>query len=284
MPLSPSDQNRLHNTAIADGRNGRIEGLPADKVVFSTYQDKAIWGEDVTALFSQFGNQHPGGTYIDIGANIGLTLIPQAKSGLFRHLIAIEADPLNAELLTRNIAHNDCPPVTIINQAISDKTGTISFERAPDNFGDHRLHKDTPSASNDLMAEATRDLITAPTAPLDELLGDIDSLPRPLCIKSDIQGAEPLLFRGGKHVLAQASLMLIEYWPYGMTRLGEDIAAFQQELASHFSQGAFIWPHEPTAPPQWQPLPPLFAEADRIFESGDTMLHKVGCLNIALRP
>ncbi len=280
MSLSPSDQNRLNHSAIADGRNGRIEGLPADKVVFSAYQDKGIWGEDVTALFSRFGKANPGGTYIDIGANIGLTLIPQAKSGLFSTLIGVEADPLNAALLARNLDHNDCRGVTLINQAISDKAGTISFERAPDNFGDHRLHKGL--SANDLMAEDARDIITVPTAPIDSLINVAD-LPAPLCIKSDIQGAEPLLFRGGADLLSKTDLMLIEYWPYGMTRLGEDIAAFQSAIKSHFTQGAFVWPHEPTAPPVWQDLSAIFAEADRIFASGETMLHKTGCLNIALQ-
>lgn len=280
MSLSLADKTRLNNTHIADGRNGRFEGLPDDQTVWGSYNDTGIWGEDVTALFSSYGTQ-TGGTYVDIGANIGLTLIPQAKSGRFQKLIAVEADPLNAALLQRNLNHNDCPPVTVINKAISDHEGVLEFERAHDNFGDHRLRGMNENAAT-LMDEGAREVISIPTAPLDSLL-NADDLPKPLYIKSDIQGAEPLLFKGGEKLLKQTDMMLIEYWPYGMTRLGLDIAAFQTHVASLFHKSAIIWPHKPTDAPDWQDTQSVFAEANHIFASGDTELHKIGCLNIALR-
>lgn len=264
-------------TRRATGQNGIFEGLDADKTVFGTYARTGAWGLDVVHFFTRQSAEHPGCLYIDAGANIGLTAVPVAGLETIAATLCIEADPVNQALLRRNLDANRVA-ATVAACAVSDHDGQLCFERAPDNFGDHRIK----GTGESRMDEAARDTIKVAARPLDTI---VDELGRdgPILLKSDIQGAEPLLFRGGGETLSRTHAALLEYWPYGMARLGEDEQAFRQSIAAQFSAGALIWPHAPTDDPDWKALPDIFAEIDRVFSGGETELHKVGCLNLAVR-
>ncbi|MGB0919832.1 MAG: FkbM family methyltransferase [Alphaproteobacteria bacterium] len=271
-----------HPTAIADGINGRFEGFVADKAVFGAYAEEGIWSPEVLHFFTQmldrWAAQGQFATYIDAGANIGLTLIPFVKRSDLTAAYAIEADPDNAELLRANLRHNSVnDKVTVIEGAVYDKATTLSFERAQDNFGDHRIQGDGAGE----MAEASRATIRVKARPIDELINP-NTLSGPLLLKSDLQGAEAMLFRGGAKLMTKVDIALIEYWPYGMARLGEDERACRTLIEQYFSHGALLWPHDPQADPDWRPLADIFAQIDSIFGGGDTELHRTGCLNLAL--
>lgn len=261
----------------ATGENGDFEGLEADKTVFGTYAREGHWGRDVVHFFSRHFGRHPGGLYVDAGANIGLTAVPVARLETVAATVCIEADPVNAALLRRNLDRNGCR-AHVVEAAISDQAGSLSFERDPANFGDHRIE----GTGTGLLGEDTRTRITVEARPLDAIM-DEAGIEGPIALKSDIQGAEPLLFRGGGVTLERTETALIEYWPYGMARLGEDEAVFRAAIADQFSSGALIWPHAPTADPDWRSLASVFDEVDAVFSGGDSELHRIGCLNLALR-
>lgn len=270
-------------TAIAEGVNGIFEGFTADKAVFADYAKSGIWSEEVlhffTTLFNAWTAEGHTPAYIDAGANIGLTLVPFLRRGDLGPAYAIEADADNAELLRRNLAHNNVSDaVTVINAAVHDREATLQFEKSPDNFGDHRIKGDEQGEMN----EAARHVVSVRAAPLDDLI-DLSGHEGPVALKSDLQGAESAMLRGGAKTLARVDVALIEYWPYGMARLGEDETAFRAGLAGIFVEGALLWPHDPAADPDWKPLAEIFTEIDAIFSGGDTELHRTGCLNLALR-
>jgi hypothetical protein len=53
----------------------------------------------------------------------------------------------------------------------------------------------------------------------------LDEMPMPrtpLAVKIDTQGAEPLIFEGGMKMLNAAGLIVAEFWPWGMKRMGLD--------------------------------------------------------------
>jgi hypothetical protein len=78
----------------------------------------------------------------------------------------------------------------------------MGFVRSAYNSGDHRL-----SANGEILVDCL---------PLDEL-----PIPTaPFAIKIDTQGAEPLIFEGAKKHLAAADLIICEFWPWGMARMG----------------------------------------------------------------
>jgi len=62
---------------------------------------------------------------LDVGANIGaftLNVAPKVK-----HVIAIEPEPNNFEMLKRNIKLNNFNNITLLNYAVSDMEETVYF-------------------------------------------------------------------------------------------------------------------------------------------------------------
>ena len=70
---------------------------------------------------------------VDCGANVGMWTVELAKR--FKHVIAFEADPMNAECLTRNTAQ--LKNVSVINQALGETPGRAALDRRKGHFSSH---------------------------------------------------------------------------------------------------------------------------------------------------
>src|SRR3989344_4389962 len=69
-------------------------------------------------------NLRAGQTFIDVGASIGwFTLIASGLVGETGRVIAVEPNPLSAELLRKNIGYNHCGNVTIVPKAAGSHAG-----------------------------------------------------------------------------------------------------------------------------------------------------------------
>jgi FkbM family methyltransferase len=200
------------SAVVARGEYGVIQSAPNDTVVFGQYAKHGIWAKHTNQIFIKFFRERGGGTYVDIGANIGLTTIPVAQNDKV-NCIAFEPDPVNFANLKVNV-RNNCPHrnVKMESLALCEKRCTLSFELADRNLGDHRMASRNGAATE-------RRVIKVPGAPLDE---QIDDLHGPLAVKCDTQGAEPFVIAGGQKVLSQANLVVLEFWPHGMIRMGGD--------------------------------------------------------------
>jgi hypothetical protein len=76
------------------------------------------------------------------------------------------------------------------------------------------------------MGEDQRTTVKIDALPLDEIVGPVEG---PLAVKIDTQGAEPFVIEGGQSTLKQAELVVMEFCPYMIGRMGGDpetIAAF----------------------------------------------------------
>ena len=219
---------------VIPGRQGEVETFTADRTVAPKYLKNGVWSREIVGLARRF-LEPAGGTWIDLGANIGLTTIPLARlPGVRCH--AIEADPDNFALLRRNLERNDVTgAVTARHAAVVARAGPVVLERASANLGDHRVR--IGEAGEDTYGEAARDTVTVPGLTLDELI-DADGMAGPVVVKMDIQGAEPLAWSGGARVMARADLLLTEYWPYGLRRLPVPLADYHAMLAGEFSWAA----------------------------------------------
>jgi FkbM family methyltransferase len=113
----------------------------------------------------------PGAVVLDVGANIGLYTLLAAKRGA--RVFAIEADPINAELLRHHVHLNGFDDrVTIFNMAAVDRPGPIRLFRNHGNSG----HSNIFSGIDPVEVEGnTIDSLNLP--PID------------VC-KMDIEGAE----------------------------------------------------------------------------------------------
>jgi FkbM family methyltransferase len=179
-----------------------------------------------------------GGTYLDIGANIGVTTIPLAeRSDIAIH--AFEPDPVNFRMLVANLSIN-CPEhrVSLHEIALGEADSTLSFELNPTNPADNRL----AGSGRPAMGEESWQRIDVRVCRLDDVIGDFA---KPLVVKIDTQGAEARVVAGGQRTLGQADLIALEWDPYLLARVGGDpelvlslVAGFQWASMKAFGSDA----------------------------------------------
>jgi FkbM family methyltransferase len=216
----------------AMGEYGPIMGASRDASVFPLYARSGRYAENTNAAFAEFFDTHGGGVYLDIGANIGLTTIPIARRASVS-CFAFEPEPENFRNLATNVAANCVHDnVKLFQTAVFDRDASLKFELAPNNLGDHRVRM--KESDLNLLDEDERPTITVRAAPLDTLVGEIRS---PLAVKIDTQGAEPFVVAGGRRTLAGADLLVIEWSPYHMARMGGDPRVVLGLLRENFSTG-----------------------------------------------
>lgn len=221
------------------GRNGVFTGYVGD-LIFTHYILDNTWSAEICAIARGAFEGKPAGTFLDIGANIGLTLVPVAQNPAITCL-AFEPEPRNFALLRRNVEHNDPKAhVELFNTALFDKSGTIEFELSPDNLGDHRVRNRTP-APGAVFREHERDVISVSSKRLDELL-DFSKIAAPVVVKLDTQGAEQQIYDGGRALFAIAEVLMIEFWPYGIERMGGDAERLIQAIEGDYRYGCFLEP------------------------------------------
>jgi FkbM family methyltransferase len=128
-----------------------------------------------------------GKTLLEIGGNIGTHTIYFALTGVFGHILTVEPDPRNFDLLQKNIAQNALGDlVTPVNCAASDIDGKIDFFLHPDNHG-----KSSPNSRS-----AADISITVPAKPVPAILADAGIAETDVgLVWMDIEGYEPVACR-----------------------------------------------------------------------------------------
>jgi FkbM family methyltransferase len=162
-----------------------------------------------------------GDVVLDLGANIGYySLLLARQVGPTGTVFALEPDPDNFALLTRNVERNGYRNVILLQKAATEFSGKTRLYLAGDNSGDHRVYK----------CDGGRPSLEVETARVDDLLSD-PGLQLAL-VKMDIQGAEGLALAGMTGVLARSARvkLVCEFWPWGLRRAGTDPAAFLRSL------------------------------------------------------
>jgi FkbM family methyltransferase len=214
----------------AIGQYGIFSSLPSDEYVLGAYARDRIFEPHINAAIAGFFPDGRG-TYFDIGANIGLTIIPVAAGSQIA-CYAFEPGPENFKNLITNIAENaiENSRITPLNYALFDRDDVLEFELCPSNPGDNRVRFDPSTHGN--LYEEMRETINVPAKRLDGL-----NLPitHPFLAKLDTQGAEPFIIAGGRDTLAQADAIILEWAPYLMRRMNGDAKVVLQFLRTNFS-------------------------------------------------
>ena len=185
---------------VAEGDAGAIRGALDDDAALAKYARDGVWSPRESSLFKNLFAEH-GGTYLDIGANIGLTVIPIAQNPQVA-CHAFEPEPTNFHYLSENVFLNcRAGNVRLLNLALYDRNATLPFEISVRHSGDHRISLiDVEGELN----EQDRKKISVSAKRLDDVITDIT---KPLAAKIDVQGAEPFVLAGGRNTLSQASLL-----------------------------------------------------------------------------
>ena len=184
-PLPPGDAPALPSAAVElDTAIGTLWFDAEDARLTPWVRSQGVWEADVMKLLR--ATLGPGRVFVDVGANVGFhTVLAAQLVGRTGRVVAVEPAPWTLELLRANVWRSGTD-VTVLPVAAADAPGTV------------RLALEQEHRSGARVAEAGT--VEVEAARLDDLLGDlvVDVL------KVDVEGAEPLVLRGGAALLARS--------------------------------------------------------------------------------
>ncbi len=150
--------------------------------------------------------------FVDIGANIGLFTLTAARViGPTGHVYAFEPGNDNCAYLRKNIEQNGYKNVTVIEKAVTDKTGTCTLFQSEFNPADHRIYE----------AYKDRKKVEIECITLDAYFKEGTRIDM---IKMDIEGSEELAVKGMDRILRTTPnlQLVVECWPSMLTKAGTD--------------------------------------------------------------
>lgn len=226
---------RLIRSAIWDLRTvlfgrGLIRSVLADGSVIchpaGTSIAKMLFvGNFETAEISFVRNSlKPGDIFLDVGANVGIyTLIASRLVGAAGHVYAFEPSRREANLLRHNIALARLENVTVIEAALSDRSGTARLAIADD--GGLNSFADTHRA--DRRIESWQEV---ETIRLDDFVRNY-AVEKVDFIKMDVEGAEKLVLEGADQLLRSGSTtVLFESTELNTAGFGYTVQDFLKQL------------------------------------------------------
>lgn len=170
-----------------------------------TKKKRRQWESSTFKILSYFAD--PKGTYIDIGAWIGPTVLYSASQ--YEKVYCFEPDPLAIKKLKANLEVNDFQNIELIEKGLSNENGEAKFGGngplgnsestllvADDNFvengGEKKRHKSRDAKQNrDFRNSKTVTITTiTPDTFIEEYDVDIDNI---ALIKIDIEGGEKIV-------------------------------------------------------------------------------------------
>lgn len=201
---------------------GTVNGADYD-LSLSDYIETKAWitgRQDPEVLSFCQMNLPPGGTAIDVGANVGFVTVPLAKyaQSVGGRVIAIEALPRNVERLARHVTRAGVEQsVDIIACAAGDAPGEADITVA----------QGSGFISNGVVSKLDEDLFV-PSSPLPPIavntldaICDARGIEAIDVIKLDVEGFEPLVLHGASGLLARGAIRV------GVIEVNEELLALR---------------------------------------------------------
>ncbi|WP_020499425.1 FkbM family methyltransferase [Sciscionella marina] len=210
------DAARLRHAPLPDGTEVvRCDAgdllVPRDAVILPWLRYHRSWETAEAKLMAELMGE---GAFLDIGAHVGYHSLALVRGrGAVRRIVAVEADPLNALLLRRNLAVNlpgeAANAVEVLELAAWDTEASVRIDRVEaENSGDIRVH----TGEGGTRVSALR-LDGQPSV----LAGRVD------VIKTDLQGRDHRAFAGlAGLVQRDRPHLVVEFSPEAIEELGDD--------------------------------------------------------------
>lgn len=175
------------------------------------------------AMDNLFKLCNPGYNVIDVGTNIGWTLLNFGKLVAPGKVIGFEPDPLNYENCRNNLMLNQLPNVKVLAVGLGDKESEVQLEvRTPGNRGGNRV-----------SATAHENAVPVMIKRLDSV-SEVTSLDTVHLIKLDVEGYELHVLRGAIELLQKHKpILFIEVDDHNLRDQGNSALAliiFLEEL------------------------------------------------------
>jgi FkbM family methyltransferase len=170
---------------------------------------------------------------LDCGANIGLSSLYFAKNWPSAHVIAIEPDPSNFELLQRNVTgYANIQPV---QAAVGGEDGAVRITNTDAQEWARRTERVSAEALDAITGLSIQSLIALAPPP---------QVYQPFLIKIDIEGAEKDLFSRSPEWISKFPILIIELHDWMLPGQGtsraflEAIAPLDRDFM-HFGENIF---------------------------------------------
>lgn len=187
--------------------------------VSAELHSKKIWEPFETCIFIKLITGKK--LFVDIGANIGYyTIIASKYMHEDAQVISVEPEKGNLNLLLKNISHNKINNIIPMNVGCGENDSIAILKRSEHNYGDHQLY--LVNESDEISSNKVVKIRS-----VDSILEDYQL--KPDLIKIDTQGFEFSILKGMKKTIAFLnvdSVIIMEFWPYGLSQHGTNISEF----------------------------------------------------------
>jgi FkbM family methyltransferase len=163
------------------------------------------WDDTFVRERQAFRTSEPSPRVLDCGANVGIVTLYFKRTYPSARITAFEADPRIAEALSRNVEENHLSGVDVVQAAVWDQVGQITFIAEGSDSG---------SIASEYHGEATNS-ITVPTVRLRDILAAEDQVD---LLKLDIEGAEHRVLADCEGELHRVLAIAVEIHNFGTRR------------------------------------------------------------------
>lgn len=254
---------QLRQTSVtASGDWGRFRGDTDDGAMLRHYGSRGSWSAGTVALLAETARElvargEPAPLLVDVGAAIGLVSIGVLRQAPGRAL-AIESHPEVFPYLQYNVAKNRMlDRIDTMQVAAGNPTTSglgVRMQRTPGNGGDNWVVTETDDDTD------------IPLLRIDDFTAQYPDVS--LLLKIDVQGYEPQVLAGGLETLRRARLAVIEFWPYGLRRMGSDPTAFARQLLDSKRPVAVMQDEHRVQPVDWITTDTAMTELAGVIEDG----------------
>lgn len=169
-----------------------------------------------------------GSVALDIGANVGIysCALGMHLKSVGGRLYAFEPVPATFERLRENLELNELGDVVTANRmALGTEAGELVLHREPGGATDNAVGDNMLSAEDrQNISKAHWQAFRAPMERLDDW-AEGQRIQRCDLIKIDVEGAEMLVFEGGRGFVERTRPVVVgEFSPYWMRQIGQDFS------------------------------------------------------------
>jgi FkbM family methyltransferase len=191
--------------------------LPLSHVTPLWDTDLAVYDLALPRIAAALARALPGFTMIDVGANVGDTIARVRRLGAWP-VLGIEGDPRFCRWLRENVRRD--PATTLVEAFLGDRSSSAELRL------EHSSH-----TSRLLRSPGAQVSLTT----LDDVLDDHPAFRTSALIKTDTDGFELRVLRGGTRYLREARpVVFMEVCPYTLAEHGERLSDW---LAERREQG-----------------------------------------------
>ncbi len=194
-------------------------------VSFSTKMLTGEYERQTVRLFERLIRK--GMIVFDVGAHVGYYTLRAAKLvGPEGRVYAFEPEPENYAILQKNIALNGYRNATLVQKAVTDRSGKVMLFLSGQGNDRHSIHANPRRLWREPSTEVA-------TISLDDFMV-AEGWPRVDLIKIDIEGAEPLAIQGMCQLLSRSDdlKLIVEFSPESLQAGGFAPSEFLERLAA----------------------------------------------------